>query len=83
MNFASASPSFPIVRVTPPAEIQPLAVDVIGACRLIGLQKTTVWELIRSGAIPAKRYGRRTLIPVAGLQAFLNALPNANQEVKA
>jgi excisionase family DNA binding protein len=44
------------------------------AAHLIGLGRTKVFELIRTGELPAAKVGRRTLIPVSGLHALIGRL---------
>jgi excisionase family DNA binding protein len=52
-------------------DIPPLAVSIPEACRLIGVGKSLAYELIRSGQIATVKLGRRRLIPMASLQAFV------------
>jgi excisionase family DNA binding protein len=39
----------------------PLLVTVPEACRLLGLSRSSVWNLIKDGRIKVARIGRRTL----------------------
>ena len=48
-----------------------LAYSVAEACAVLGLGKTRLYEEIKSGRIPVRKIGKRTLIPVSGLEAFL------------
>lgn len=48
-----------------------MAYSVAEACAVLGLGRTRLYEEIKSGRIPVKKIGKRTLIPVSGLVAFL------------
>jgi predicted DNA-binding transcriptional regulator AlpA len=51
-----------------------LAVSVPEAARRCGLGKSLFWELIRQGnGPPIIKIGRRTLVPLDGLRAWLQA----------
>jgi len=49
----------------------PLAVRVREACRLTGIGRSKIYELIAAGEIEIIKVGTITLIPVAGLANFL------------
>jgi excisionase family DNA binding protein len=49
----------------------PLAVRVREACRLTGIGRSKLYELIAAGEIRIIKVGSITLIPLAGLQQFL------------
>lgn len=49
----------------------PLAVRVKQACELLGVEKNTVYRLIKTGEIPSFRDGNCRLIPMAGIKAYL------------
>jgi excisionase family DNA binding protein len=49
----------------------PLAVRVREACRLTGIGRSKLYELIAAGEIRTIKVGSITLIPFAGLQQFL------------
>lgn len=49
-----------------------LAVSISEAARLLGLSERKVWELKATGELPCRRVGRRVLVPVDGLRAFLS-----------
>jgi hypothetical protein len=57
-------------------------------CPISSLSRTTLEELIKDGAIPAKRLRRRgsvrgiTLIPKTALLEYLSGLPDATAEVQ-
>jgi excisionase family DNA binding protein len=67
-------------RSTP--EIMPgrLAVSVAEVMALTGICRDKVYQLIRSGQLPARKLGKRTLITAEDLQAFLRALPTNGQK---
>jgi excisionase family DNA binding protein len=49
----------------------PLAVRVREACRLTGISRSKLYELISGGEIRTIKVGSITLIPLAGLQQIL------------
>ncbi len=50
------------------------AVEVLGICR------STVYDLINSGEIKAKKFGNRTLIPSSELERWIANLPEHNPQ---
>jgi len=46
----------------------PLLVAVPDAARLLGIGVTLTWELVRSGAIPSVKLGRRVLVSRVALE---------------
>jgi len=50
---------------------RPLAVRIREACRLTGIGRSKLYELIAVGEIEVVKVGTITLIPVAGLERFL------------
>jgi excisionase family DNA binding protein len=54
---------------------EPLSVTVLEACRMLGVGRTKLFQEIAAGRIEARKYGRKTLILVASLRAWLDALP--------
>jgi excisionase family DNA binding protein len=50
----------------------PLAVRVREACRLTGIGRSKLYELIAAGEIEIVKVGTITLIPTAALQRFLD-----------
>lgn len=56
-----------------PPPVPRLALSVGEAAQAIGLSEREVWRRIADGALPVVRIGRRTLIRVAALDAFLAA----------
>jgi excisionase family DNA binding protein len=56
-----------------------LALTINDACRAAGLGRTTLYAALKSGALPARKCGRRTLILAADLEQFLQRLPTARK----
>lgn len=50
---------------------EPLAVRVPEACRMIGIGRSKLYELIAEGAIHVVKIGSVTVIPVAQLRALI------------
>ena len=48
-----------------------LAVSISAACRLVGVQRTLMYQLIGRGAVEACKVGRRTLITRRSLDALI------------
>jgi excisionase family DNA binding protein len=55
----------------------PRAFSIRDVCARTGLGRTTVYAAIKSGALKARKCGRRTVVVEDDLSAFLNNLPNA------
>jgi excisionase family DNA binding protein len=52
-------------------DLVPLAHTVLDACKRIGISRTSLYELIRAGAIRTFKVGARTLVPESELQKFV------------
>ena len=52
--------------------VQPITVRIRDACRMTGISRSKLYELIEPGEIQTVKVGRATLVRVAGLTAFLN-----------
>lgn len=52
----------------------PIAVTIPEAVRLSGCSRSALYEAMKRG-LPARKAGRRTLIMVADLEAYLAGLP--------
>jgi excisionase family DNA binding protein len=50
-----------------------LTLNIEEVAKLLGLGRTTTYELARAGRIPSMRLGRRLLVPRAALVRFLDA----------
>lgn len=57
-----------------PARIEPLAYCVEDAAKALGIGRTQTFYLIRDGQLKAVKIGRRTLVPVKEIEAFLERL---------
>lgn len=55
-----------------PSSAQPLSVRVKEACRLTGIGRSKLYELIAAGEIEVVKVGTITLVPMASLQLFLD-----------
>jgi len=55
----------------------PLVLSIPEAARAVGLGRTSLYEAIRCGKLNARKHGRRTLILVTDLQAWVSDLPLA------
>lgn len=53
------------------SELKPIAVPVNEACRIGGIGRTLVYQLIGDGALESVTIGRRRLIRVASLERLL------------
>lgn len=51
----------------------PLAVSPAEACRLLGVGRTYLYELIQTGELRSVRLGKRRLIPVDAIRECLAA----------
>lgn len=54
--------------------IEPLTVRVREACRITGIGRSKLYELIASGEIETIKVGSMTLIPMPSLRRFLDAV---------
>lgn len=52
----------------------PIAVTIPDAVRLSGCSRSALYEAMKKG-LPARKAGRRTLILMADLEAYLASLP--------
>jgi excisionase family DNA binding protein len=58
------------------AVLKPLAVRVREACRLTGIGRSKLYELIAAGEIEIIKVGTITLIPTGSLQSFVELRRN-------
>jgi excisionase family DNA binding protein len=56
-------------------DIQSLTVTVEQAAKLLGIGRSTAYELVHTGDIPSLRLGRRIVVPTAELAKRLGADP--------
>lgn len=54
--------------------IPPISMTIDEACAATGIGRTKLYEVLDSGVLPAKKWGKRTLILKADLQKFLTSL---------
>jgi excisionase family DNA binding protein len=59
------------------APAHPRAHRIADVCALTGLGRTTIYAAIKAGHLPARKYGRSTVVLDEDLAAFLRNLPNA------
>jgi excisionase family DNA binding protein len=69
--MSSSDPS-----LEPSSALQPMLVSTAEAARLLGVHRATVYDLINSGALPSVKIGRRRMISVYSLKAFIGASEN-------
>lgn len=50
-----------------------LAVSPAQAARLAGISRSTLYEALKSGALPSLKLGKRRLIRITALEAWLDA----------
>jgi excisionase family DNA binding protein len=53
--------------------IEPLNVSIPEAARIIGCGRSKLYEIISTNELPVIKLGRRSLVPVAALRAFVEA----------
>jgi len=49
-----------------------ITVRIPEACRMTGIGRSKLYELIKAGDIPTIKVGSMTLVPVRGLEGFLD-----------
>ncbi len=52
-----------------------LACSIKEAVQSTGMSRSALYEALKRGDLPARKAGRRTLIPFVDLQAYLASLP--------
>lgn len=58
--------------------MQRIAITVRDAVEVSGLGRTTLYEIFKTGKIKPKKQGKRTLIMLDELEAYLRSLPEAS-----
>ncbi|MEZ5784728.1 MAG: helix-turn-helix domain-containing protein [Rhizobiaceae bacterium] len=53
----------------------PITLTIPDAVKVSGISRSALYESLRRGDLTAKKAGRRTLIAVADLEAYLASLP--------
>lgn len=61
--------------------MQQLALSVPEAMKAIGLGRTAFYAAIKSGALPARKAGRRTIVLTSDIRSFLENLPRLGEAV--
>nr|WP_139139185.1 helix-turn-helix domain-containing protein [Sphingobium phenoxybenzoativorans] len=56
------------------AAFEPITVRIPDACRIIGIGRSKLYELIAEGQVDVIKLGAVTLIPVASLKALIDRL---------
>lgn len=51
--------------------MQPIAVSINDACQMVGLGRTKMYQLMKTGRVSSVKLGKRNLIRVASLHALL------------
>ncbi len=51
-------------------EIEPLLVDVATACKLLGVKRTKLFQMLRIGILERRKAGSKTLVTVVSIRAF-------------
>jgi len=55
-----------------------ISVSIPAACEMIGASRSVVYELLGQRKIVGLKLGRRTLVSVASLRAYIASLPPAD-----
>lgn len=61
----------------------PTAFSVTDACNRLGVGRSTVYRLMASGRLPARKIANRTVILATDLDTFLDNLPPAYDAAQA
>ena len=64
-----------------PTTIERVTVSVDEAAAMLGISRTSAYEYIRTGHLPAIRMGRRLLIPLRALEDLVDAHTSARVPV--
>ena len=54
--------------------IEPITVRIPDACRMLGIRRSKLYELIAEGEIRTLKLGSATLVPVEGIKALVRRL---------
>lgn len=52
-------------------EYEPITVSIVTAASMLGISRSKFYELMDTGEIETIKIGRRSLIPVSALRAFV------------
>ena len=70
------------LEVSSPAP-EPEAVSVDEACRLTGVGRSKIYELIAEGTMPSLKIGRRRLVRLSAIRRFIARLERAGSDEAA
>ena len=62
-----------VARYGKPQQIDPISVRIPEAIRMIGVGRTTIYQLIASGDLEAAKVGRSTVVFVDSVRRYLSA----------
>jgi excisionase family DNA binding protein len=70
--------------MSPPADPRidnhsPMALSIEQVCAVTGFSRTTIYRAIKSGALVARKNGRRTFVSRTDLEAWLRTPPTVRQ----
>ena len=60
--------------------VDELLIDVRSAAERLGLGRTTLYHMVQTGTMESVKCGRRRLIPVAAIEAFVEQLRKEARE---
>jgi excisionase family DNA binding protein len=66
--------SLPQILQPPTAEPHPLACSVEIAAKVLGISRTSLFQLIKEGKLHPVKIGRRTLLPMTDLKSFIEQI---------
>jgi len=80
----TSTPGATAEKATAPVSLQPLAYRPKDAATVLGVSKSTIYQMIADGDLEARKLGAATLIPHTELVRVLNEAPltNAAKEVR-
>lgn len=55
--------------------MKPISITIRDAVQTTGISRSALYEALKRGDLSARKAGRRTLIPIADLEAYLASLP--------
>jgi len=58
-------------------EVEPLLVSIPQTCQLVGRCTATIYELLGSGQLEAKKSDSRTLVTMESIKRYVDSLPKA------
>ncbi len=61
--------------------MKPVAYSVPDVLKMIGISRTTFYQLVRSGQIKVRKVGTRSVVLSKDLESWLDSLPVLNEEV--